>query len=192
MNTDQNYTEIKPYLRVLDKYINFFIFGSIEYPDFPSSEILPIDFRLIKMLKTAESLDSEESDDLMQNYIEEFYINFKEELSDQDLLNLMHCYGNSNFRLHIQIKFLLNNENKQIKPSDLNSDTQILNDLLWNLDHFPDEILSYMYLHFNDIIMHIDIQSKVINQIEYENIIDKYRIDCSYEDILQKLHVEND
>ena len=186
MDTNQNSPEEQLHLKVLEKYINLFLFGSVITPDFPPENKLAIEEHLLKMLESAELVDEAESDIIIESFLQKFYTALKEQLNDNDLVNLMNCYGNSNFRSHMKISSML----KTNKVSTWGDDTRILNDLLWNLESFPKEILSYMYLQFSDILMHINLETKVISKKEYRNMIKKYKIDCSYEDILKKLNVE--
>lgn len=186
MNTNQNSLQEQKHFKVLEKYINLFLFGNIITPDFPSDETLAIDKHLINMLESIQMVDDNESDKIIEKYLQKFYMNLKERLIDEDLINLMNCYGNSNFRSHLKISNLL----KKNEISNWGDDTRVLSDLLWNLDDFPKEILSYMYLQFSDILMHIDVEKKVISKEEYKIIIKKYKTDCSYEEILEKLNVE--
>lgn len=191
MDTFQNCFQEQKHLKVLEKYINLFLFGNVITPDFPPDEKLAIDQNLIKMLENHALVVDSKADIIFENYLQKFYAELKEKLDDDDLINLMKCYGNSNFRSVLKIASLLKENDKKNKDCNLADDDRILNDLLWEFEGFPKEILSYMYLQFSDILIHVDIETKVITKKEYCSTIEKYKIDCNYEDIVKQFKIEN-
>ncbi|MFC6267475.1 hypothetical protein [Frigoriflavimonas asaccharolytica] len=183
-------TENIPYLKVLQKFINIYLFGSIVKPKYSKNQEIQLNNDIINLLKY-ENLELEEDVKvyIAQKYMENSIIKFKKLLNEKDITNLMLCYVNSHFRTHIQSILILKkaaNPGKELKFGD---DLYIFQECLSKSENFAKEIQIYIYIQFCNIMKDIPQDVNTITKQQYLHIVNEYA--TQYDEIKTMGNFEN-
>lgn len=164
----------KEYHQVLQKFINVALFGKIRNPNFnKNKEGVELQHKLLDFYQLLESQSIEERKETISTFYDKILIDFHKILKDKNLIDLMNCYGFSNFRVIINLFRMLGTGNSKTIFDPHKNDSNILSELIMG-SQFPDEIHSYLCMQFFDLFNHIPQKQPVITEEQYQFLIDRY------------------
>lgn len=177
-NSTENKTEV--YHSVLQKFINLALFGKLVNPKFSKeNEEIKIHRTLSDFFKSLHEKSDVERNEIISQFYDEKLVNFRKKIKDKDLVDLMNCFGFSNFRIIINLLRMLGATDFKQAFDPTQKDLEISNNLIWS-DKFPDEIRSYLCMQFFDLFNHIKHNKETISQEEYQFLISRYVCEYDY------------
>jgi len=169
------------YHLVLQKFINLILFGSVQNPKFSTSETeIKMHSTLLNFYK---NLENEVEDKVAQNitsFFEDRTVEFRKQMKEKDLNNLILCYGFSNFRIIFNICGALGFEGKKKLFNIQDKDIEIASELAFSKS-IPEEIKQYLSIQFFDIFNKIPEKSATISKVQYSFLIDRYVCEYDYD-----------
>lgn len=168
----------KSYL-VLQKFINLIVFGNTKNPNFLKSNTAKIHKALLNFYDAINVMQDEERTEFINQFYHKMANKFRKAMNDQDVLDLMNCYGFSDFRTIINI-FRMLGDSPSRKPGfdPQNHDIELYADLVWSVK-LPNEIRGYLSMQFFDFFKNIPYLSKEISTEQYQFLVNRYV--CKYD-----------
>ncbi len=172
------------YHLVLKKFINLTLFGTLRNPNFSKSNgEIKIHQVLLNFFSFLQSLTGEERNDAISHFYGQILAQYRKKISKLDSVNLMNCYGFSNFRIITNIFGMFDGVKLNTKFDPQKRDGEIMTDLIWG-GILPDEIKSYLCMQFFDIFNHISHKATTISKQQYEALIDRYVGEYEYNKVI--------
>lgn len=180
------------YHSVLQKLINLILFGKLRNPTFSKNKIEhEIHQSLFDFFQLLQEKEDDERTQYISHFFDEILAKFHKKIKDQDLLNLMNCFGFSNFRFILNLFRMFGSSNSKYAFDPIQKDSEIISDLIWS-EEFPDEIRSYLYMQFCDLFNHLKHDGKSINKEDYQFLIDRYVGEYDYNKVINIIYQKFD
>lgn len=172
-------TKIEEYHLVLQKFINYTLFGTLNNPSFENGiKSLQLQNEILDFYQLLSVQIQDQRGNFIDSFFRKLIINFHNIIKEKNIIDLMNCYGNSVFRL---TAYLLNNINSHDPKNHFDAnqkDKEILSELIIG-DQFLVEISSYLAMQFVDFLTYIPYNEKRISKEQYQFLVDRYV--CSYD-----------
>ncbi|MFN3019931.1 hypothetical protein ACK1KB_02945 [Chryseobacterium sp. TY3] len=172
------------YHLVLKKFINLLLFGSFQNPKFSkNNDEIKIHQVLLDFFNSLQSLSGDQRSDAISSFYDEILVDYRKKISKLDSVDLMNCYGFSNFRILTNIFGMFSGFNLNTAFDPQKRDGEIMSDLIWD-GILPDEIKSYLCMQFFDIFHHISHEATTITQEQYKALVDRYVGEYEYNKVI--------
>ncbi|MCD1118106.1 hypothetical protein [Chryseobacterium turcicum] len=177
-------TVIEDYHFVLQKFINLTLFGKVGKPNFSkNNDEIEIQKSLLDFYHLLQNQSEEISNETINLYYKKIITNYRKKIKNEDLVDLMNCYGFSNVRIVNNIFRLLDTKDNLKDIDTQKQDNEILEKLIWTKE-FPDEMKNYLHVQFFDFLKFIPYESKVVTKEHYLFLVDRYVRQYDYNKVL--------
>lgn len=182
-----NYRPVESRYEVLKKIINHILFGKTAKPKFSKNNYeIELYSELLYLNESLLNLDSEIIKTKLILYYENCIEDFSNKLSHNDYSDLMNCYGNSTYRVVLNISDMLNlKEKKYFNPHE--KDFEIFSKMIFQ-KKLSEEILGYLQVQFFDFFKYIPYDIGKININEYQFLVDRYVCEYHYDKVVNILY----
>lgn len=181
---DINGQKTEDYHLVLKKFINLVLFGSFQKPKFSKNKSeIEIHQPLLDFFHTLDGLVDDQRSDAISQYYDQTVLEFQQKIRKNDAVDLMNCYGFSNFRVLTNFLRMLGGSELKTAFDPLKRDSEIMIDLIWE-KIFPEEIKSYLCMQFFDIFNFIPQKLTSISKDHYQFLVDRYVGEYHYNKVL--------
>lgn len=182
----ENTTEIivEDYHFVLQKFINLTLFGKVSKPNFSkNNDEIEIQKSLLDFYDLLKNQTTEKNSEIINSYYKTTIASYRKKIKDEDLVDLMNCYGFSNIRILNNIFRLFDTKDNLKEIDTKKQDNEILEELIWTKE-FPDEMKNYLHVQFFDFLKFIPYESKVVTKEHYLFLVDRYVRQYDYNKVL--------
>ncbi|SER04858.1 hypothetical protein SAMN04488097_3777 [Epilithonimonas lactis] len=171
------------YFVVLEKFINFYLFGNSAKPKLISEKAYQFNLEFVKHI---EGITADGKSDIKSaiSYFENIFRKFVVKSTKSDRMNLVLCYMESNIRTAKKILKLLNPKNN-IKDDEEFQEIEMAQKLVHQKE-IPEEILMFMKGHFSEILNFIPMNSSYLSKEQYNKIVQNFLRHTDYEEILNQ------
>ncbi|PQA90395.1 hypothetical protein SAMN05421796_108184 [Chryseobacterium piscicola] len=175
--------ENQDYFIVLEKFINFYLFGNSVKPKLISEKAYQFNPEFVKHI---EEITADGKSDIKSaiSYFENICRKFVVKSTKSDRVNLVLCYMESNIRTAKKIFKLLNPKNN-IKDDGEFQEIEMAQKLVHQKE-IPEEILMFLKGHFSEILNFIPMSASHLSKEQYEKILQNFLRHTDYEEILNQ------
>lgn len=188
---DMNVTaslQTESYHLVLQKFINLILFGKIQNPKFLINKTeVPIHKNLSDFFHSLDSEIGNERSEIITAYYHERLDEYLKKLQYNDRVDLMNCYGFSNFRVCINIFSMLESTKSKKAVNPQIRDAEIMMEMVWE-KKLPEEIRDYLCMQFFDIFNKIPTDSDFITEEQYQNLVGRYIGEYNHNKVINILY----
>lgn len=175
---------VENYHFVLQKFINLTLFGKVAKPKFSKSICeIEIQTSLLDFYDLLQNQSEEINNETINLYYKKIITNYRKKIKNEDLVDLMNCYGFSNIRILNNIFRLFDTKDNLKEIDTKKQDNEILEELIWTKE-FPDEMKNYLHVQFFDFLKFIPYESKVVTKEHYLFLVDRYVRQYDYNKVL--------
>lgn len=176
MTQNENFSTVEQnlHLKVLEKFINLFLFEKLSSPKFSAKNAeKEMDEKIVELMEFLQNTEDDNKDAKINDYFNLSIEDFRSKMSERDTTDLLCCYIDSNLKLILGLSRIFSSTNKIPTDSMPKMDYEMVSQLM-NNDKMPEDLRQYLKTQFYDLLSFIPINTTVISKQQYLWLITKY------------------